>query len=69
MDMVLNRMAKANVRFKPSKCSFGMTSVEFFGHIFDENGVHLSEKMVQGIRELSSYPKSVSSDRRVLLEW
>jgi len=47
--VVLNRMAKFNVRLKPSKCSFGMTSVVFLGHIFDENGVHLSEQRVYGI--------------------
>ena len=26
LDLVLDRMAKFNVRLKPSKCSFGMTS-------------------------------------------
>ena len=52
LDMVLDRMAKFNVRLKPSKFSFGMTSVEFLGHIFDENGVNLSEKRVQGILDL-----------------
>ena len=36
LDMVLDRMAKLNVRLKPTKSSFGMTSVEFLGHIFDE---------------------------------
>ena len=34
LDLVLNRMAKFNVGLKPSKCSFGMTSVEFPGQIF-----------------------------------
>ena len=29
LDMVLDRMAKFNVRLKPAKCSFGMISVEF----------------------------------------
>jgi len=45
LDMDIARMAQFNVRLKP----FGMKSVEFLGHIFDENGVHLSEKRVQGI--------------------
>ena len=52
LDMVLDRMAKFNVRLKLSKCLFGMTSVEFLGHFFDENGVYLSEKRVKGIRDL-----------------
>ena len=52
LDLLLDRKAKFNVRLKPSKCSFGMTSVEFLGHIFDEYGVHLSDKRVQGIKDL-----------------
>jgi len=62
LDLVLDRMAKFNVRLKPSKCSFGMTSVEFLGHIFDEYGVHLSDKRVQGIQDLP-IPTSVSAVR------
>ena len=38
LDLVLDRMAKFNVRLKPSKCSFGMTSVEFLVHIFTSMG-------------------------------
>ena len=34
---MLNRMAQFNVRLKPTKCSFGMTSVQFLGYIFDQN--------------------------------
>ena len=37
-----------------SKCSFGMTSVGFLGHIFDEHGVHLSDKSARDSRY--SYP-------------
>ena len=42
--MVLDRMSKFNVRLKPSKYSFVMTSLEFLGHIIDEKRVHLSEQ-------------------------
>jgi len=38
LGMVLGRMVQINVRLKPSRCSFGMTSVEFLRHIFDEHG-------------------------------
>ena len=31
LDLVLDRMAKFNVRLKSSKCSIGMTSVESLG--------------------------------------
>jgi len=42
-DQILSRMAAFNVRLKLSKCSFGMQSIEFLGHIFDKNGVTLSD--------------------------
>ena len=60
--MVLGRMGQFNVRLKPSKCSFGMTSVEFLRHIFDEHGVQLSDKRVQGIQDIP-IPASVSAIR------
>jgi len=62
LDMVLDRMTKFYVRLKPTKCSFGMNAVEFLGHIFDKNGVHLSEKKVQGIRDFP-IPRSVLAVR------
>ena len=46
LDLVLDRIAKFNICLKPSKCSLGMTSVEFLGHIF-EYGVYLRDKRVQ----------------------
>ena len=52
LDRVLSQMAKFNVRLKPSKCFFGMTSIEFLGHVFDKNGVKMSDSRVQGINDL-----------------
>ena len=60
LDLVLDRMIKFNVRLKPSKCSFGMTSVEFLGRIFREKGSKLSESRIQGILALP-WPSSVRS--------
>jgi hypothetical protein len=62
LDQILSRMAAFNVRLKPSKCSFGMQSIEFLGHIFDENGVKLSNSCVHGIRDLLE-PTSVKGFR------
>ena len=39
-----------NVRLNLSKCSFGMQPIDVLGHIFDENGVKLSDSRVQGVR-------------------
>ena len=41
---------------------FGMTLVEFLGHIFDQKGVHLSDKRVKGIQDIT-IPTSVSAIR------
>jgi hypothetical protein len=62
LDMVLGRMANFNVCLKPSKCFFGMTSVEFLGPIFDQSGVHLSDKRVKEIQDIP-IPTSVSAIR------
>ena len=43
LDKALSRMANANVRLKPSKCSFGVTEVLFLGHEFNCQGYKLSE--------------------------
>ena len=58
LDQILSRMEAFNVRLKSSKCSFGMQSIEFLGHIFDKNGVRLSDSRVQSIRDLPG-PTSV----------
>ena len=60
--MVLGRLAYFNIRLKPSKCSHGMTSVEFLVHIFDEHGVNLSDKRVRGGQDIS-IPTSASAIR------
>jgi len=52
LDMVLGRMTHFNVRLKHNKYSFGITSVEFLGHIFDEHGVHLNDKRVRWIQDI-----------------
>ena len=36
LDLVLERMARFNVRLKPRKCFFGMASVKVFGPYFGE---------------------------------
>jgi hypothetical protein len=38
LDQVLGHMVRYNVRLKPSKCSFGMESIEVLGHLFDKCG-------------------------------
>jgi hypothetical protein len=62
LDKVLGTMVQFNVRLKASKCSFGMEEVEFLGHVFNKEGVHLSDSRIQGIRDVP-IPTSVKSVR------
>ena len=66
LSRILSQMATLNVRLKPSKCFFGITSIEFLGHIFDISGVKLSELRVKGIQE-SPEPKSVKGVRIIII--
>ena len=59
LDMVHGRMAQFNFSLNPSKCSFVITSVEFWWHIFDEHGMNLSDKRVRSVQDIS-IPTSVS---------
>jgi Reverse transcriptase (RNA-dependent DNA polymerase) len=42
LEQVLGQMVRYNNRLKPSKCSFGMESIEFLGHLFDKEGSRLT---------------------------
>ena len=48
LDLVLERMARFNVRLEPRKCFF---SVEVLGHIFDKKGIMMSSTRIQGIQD------------------
>lgn len=65
LEQVLERMRKFNVKLKPSKCSFGYTSIEFVGHVFNQNGYYLSEKRKQEVLELKA-PTDLKGLRRLL---
>ena len=41
---------------------FGMTSIEFMGHVFDKNGVKMSDSRLQGINDFPE-PTSVKGGR------
>ena len=51
LDRILSQMAKLNVRLNSSKCFFGMTEIEFLGHIIDVSGVRSSDVRVRGIKD------------------
>ena len=60
LDQILSRMAAFNVRLK---CSFGMQSIEFLGHIFDENGVNFIKGLLSHLFPLTQLTKKNSTQK------
>ena len=46
---VFERLKKANLTLKPSKCHFFQRRVEFLGHIVDQHGIHTDPKKIEAI--------------------
>ena len=58
LEEVLQRLSKAGIRLKKSKCVFLSTQVTFCGHIVDKDGLHTCKNKVEAIEnvtELHSY--------------
>lgn len=51
IDMVLERLEKANVTLKRDKCIFAAKSVEYLGHVVDHEGLHPSREKVRAIQD------------------
>ena len=39
LNDVFSRLRSANVKLKPSKCSFARSSVEYLGHVVSRDGI------------------------------
>ena len=55
LDMVLERLEKANVTLKRDKCIFAAKSVEYLGHVIDHEGLHPSKEKLEQFRILRSH--------------
>ena len=58
LDEVLNRLNKAGLRVKKSKCEFLRSSVTYLGHQIDAEGLHPLQDRVRAIRDAPT-PTSV----------
>ena len=58
IDKVLDRLIKANLKIKLSKCEFGRTQLQYLGHIINSQGIATDPKKVEAIR-LWAPPKTV----------
>ena len=58
LGQVFDRLRQAGLRMHPGKCSFGVQRVEFLGHVFDSEGVHVNENKIKIVRD---YPVPVTA--------
>ena len=61
----LERLQKIHVTLNREKCVFSSNSVNFLGHVIDEQGIRPNPAKVQAIHQMKE-PKSVSELRQFL---
>lgn len=62
---VFDRLRQAGLALKPSKCAFGLESVELLGYIINKDGIKMNPEKVKAIQELS-VPRDVKEVRSFL---
>ena len=65
LNQVLGILDKAGIRLNRPKCFFMRPSVEYLGHIIDENGIHPTDEKVRAIKE-APRPTNVTELRAFL---
>jgi hypothetical protein len=65
LDLFFQRSRAANMKMKPSKCTFGRRDIEFLGHTISIHGLAPKPKNVEAIMEAEP-PKNVKQVRRFL---
>ena len=65
LDQVLQRLEKKGLTLNGAKCEFNKRSLEFFGHIFSQEGMSPSREKVQAIRDCQP-PTNVKEVRSLL---
>ena len=51
LEQVFDRLARANLKLKPSKCSLCQRSVDFLGHVVSADGIAMQEAKISAITE------------------
>lgn len=59
---VLKRLRKHNLKLKPAKCVFGVTQVNFLGHVISPKGVEIDPRRIQSVQGFP-IPKDTSDVR------
>jgi hypothetical protein len=64
VDQVLQLLVNHQLFLKRSKCAFGVSEVEYLGHIVSHDGVHVDPKKIEVMKDwkfVRNYGKIVSS--------
>ena len=59
-EAVLTTLAANNLTLNPAKCSFGLTSVKYYGYVWDQNGCLPDKEKVRALKD-SPTPKTQDS--------
>lgn len=65
VELVLHRLAQADLRLKRKKCVFGVDSVAYLGHVVSKDGVSMDPSKVEAILDWPK-PKNVTELRSFL---
>ncbi len=65
LRQVFDRLLQANLKVKPSKCSFALSQVTFLGHVVSSEGIKPDEKKILAIKNFPR-PKDVTGVKRAL---
>jgi hypothetical protein len=52
LEKIFERLEKHNITLNPKKCRFGMSEVEYVGHVIDEHGLAFSPAKLDKIKTL-----------------
>jgi hypothetical protein len=65
VDQVLQLLVNHQLFLKRSKCAFGVSKVEYLGHIVSHDGVHVDPKKIEAMKDWP-HPKTLKSLRGFL---
>ena len=53
LGKVLDRLCKAGLRLKPTKCNFAQEKVDYLGHVVSKYGVEVDPRKVEAVRDFA----------------
>jgi transposase InsO family protein/predicted aspartyl protease len=60
LEEVFKRARKVNLKFKITKCKFGLAKVPFLGHIVSKDGIHTDPEKIAAVKKFAP-PKDLSA--------